>query len=890
MRAGDVRRMNNEPRLSPLREVHIRLIGAAVFLATALAAALLVWGMEQRREQAQRAHIESLVADRAHAIEATVEQTLSSTYALSAMVHQAGGEFSNFQGVADEMLRLYPGASILGLSPGGVIRHVAPLAGNERSIGFNQLKDPVQGKESQLALKTRMLTLAGPLNLVQGGLGVVGRLPIFLSDIPEPERSDNQPGFWGFAYVVIRLPQALAGSGIAQLTEQQLAYALWRVHPDTGERQTIAASNPQLLSNPTNRTINVPNGQWVLSVSPEAGWGDPFGLALEAALGLLFSGLLAAASQLLLHLKRQERNLEAVVVARTREIYAAQYKLEATLDAIPDLLFELGPDSTIHDFRAPATLSLDIPLAQCIDRTIPQVLPANAAEVVTAALAAAAQHGRSEGGQFGLPGTQGPQWFEISLARKGQADGMEPRFIMLARNITQSKAAEEEIKQLAYYDPLTHLPNRRLLLERLGQVLAMNARNGDFGALQFIDLDNFKTLNDTLGHDMGDLLLQQVAARLGDCVRASDTVARLGGDEFVILLAQLSTQREEAAADAETIAEKVRQAITQPYRLVTHEYELSASVGITLFQGVQDSIEDLLKQADLAMYQSKSAGRNTLRFYDPKMQAVVSARVAMEADIRRGLAQQQFQLYFQLQVDTEGQAVGAEVLMRWFHPVLGMVGPNKFIPVAEDTGLILPLGHWVLHAACIQLKNWSQQARTQHLTLAVNVSARQFRQPDFVASVIKILKDTAAPAHRLKLELTESMLVNDMEDTITKMHALKDLGLGFALDDFGTGYSSLSYLKRLPLDQLKIDRSFVNDLMTDPNDAVIAQTVITLGHSLGLAVIAEGVETAAQQDFLAHAGCDTYQGYLFGRPVPLLVFEQTLGIRTGDTRPAPLTA
>jgi len=354
--------MSKKLRPSRLREVHIRLLGGAVFLATALAAALLVWGMEQRRDQTQRAHIESLVADRAHAIEATVERALSSTYALSAMVHQAGGEFSNFQGVAGEMLRLYPGASILGLSPGGVIRHVEPLAGNERSIGFDQLKDPVQGRESALAVKTRKLTLAGPLNLVQGGLGVVGRLPIFLSDIPEPTKSDNQPGFWGFAYVVIRLPQALAGSGIAQLSEQQLAYALWRLHPDTGERQTIAASNAQLLSNPINRTITVPNGQWVLSVSPEAGWGDSFGLAVKAALGLLFSGLLAGASQLLLHLKRQERNLEALVADRTREIYAAQNKLEATLDAIPDLLFELGPDRTIHDFRAPVALPLDIQL------------------------------------------------------------------------------------------------------------------------------------------------------------------------------------------------------------------------------------------------------------------------------------------------------------------------------------------------------------------------------------------------------------------------------------------------------------------------------------------------------------------------------------------------
>ncbi len=349
-----------------------------------------------------------------------------------------------------------------------------------------------------------------------------------------------------------------------------------------------------------------------------------------------------------------------------------------------------------------------------------------------------------------------------------------------------------------------------------------------------------------------------------------------GGDEFVVLLTQLSTLREEAAAHAEAVGEKMRHAITLPYQLDTHEHQLSASLGITLYQGMDSNIDELLKQADLAMYQAKAAGRNTLRFYDPQMHAVVNARVALEADIRRALLLQQFQLYYQVQVDTQGLLVGAEALLRWLHPLRGMVPPNDFIPLAEDTSLILPLGHWVLQHACAQLHAWSQQADTRQLTLAVNVSARQFRQSDFVASVLQVLDSTQAPAHLLKLELTESLLVNDVEDTIAKMHALKARGVGFSLDDFGTGYSSLSYLKRLPLDQLKIDQSFVRDLLTDANDAAIARTVITLGHSLGLDVIAQGVETAEHQAFLALAGCDAYQGYFFGRPVPHAEFQRIL--------------
>jgi EAL domain-containing protein (putative c-di-GMP-specific phosphodiesterase class I) len=315
-----------------------------------------------------------------------------------------------------------------------------------------------------------------------------------------------------------------------------------------------------------------------------------------------------------------------------------------------------------------------------------------------------------------------------------------------------------------------------------------------------------------------------------------------------------------------------------PYQLAGHEYNISPSIGVTLFSGHPQSTDELLKQADLAMYQAKSAGRNTLRFFDPTMQAVVSARVALETDIRQGILKSQFQLYFQPQINREGIATGAEVLLRWPHPVRGMVSPGEFIGLAEETGLILSLGNWVLETACAQLVTWADKPAMAHLTLSVNVSARQFRQQDFVDDVIGLLNYTGANPHRLKLELTESLLVKDVEGTIEKMTALQQRGVGFSLDDFGTGYSSLSYLKRLPLDQLKIDQSFVRDLMTDPNDAAIARTVIALGHSLGLAVIAEGVETASQRDFLASQGCDAYQGYLFGRPMPITEFEQALRV------------
>lgn len=450
-------------------------------------------------------------------------------------------------------------------------------------------------------------------------------------------------------------------------------------------------------------------------------------------------------------------------------------------------------------------------------------------------------------------------------------------------DITERRQAKATIEQLAFYDVLTSLPNRRLLHERLQRALVGCARGHVRGALLYLDLDNFKIVNDTLGQEKGDQLLLEVAQRLQSCIREVDTAARLGGDEFVVMLEDLSGDAREAGTHALGVGEKILATLEKPYVLNGKEYRSSASIGVTLFEPSDTNADDLLKRADLAMYQAKAAGRNALRFFNPEMQAAVTARAELESDLRNGLAMRQFQMYLQPQVDSSGQVTGAEALMRWDHPTRGMVSPIDFISLAEDTGLIVPMGEWILEAACNQLLVWATHAAAADLTLAVNVSVRQFRQIDFVERLLEILQRTQANPARLKLELTETMLVENVDATIAKMVLLRAHGVGFSIDDFGTGYSSLSYLKRLPLDQLKIDQSFVRDMLTDDSGAAIARAVITLGGSMGLAVIAEGVETEAQRDFLAQQGCHAYQGYFFSRPLSQVAFADYLAVQHSIT-------
>jgi diguanylate cyclase (GGDEF)-like protein/PAS domain S-box-containing protein len=453
------------------------------------------------------------------------------------------------------------------------------------------------------------------------------------------------------------------------------------------------------------------------------------------------------------------------------------------------------------------------------------------------------------------------RWFDVRIYPS--EEGVSIYF----RDITKRKEAEEEIQRLAFYDHVTGLPNRQLLQDRLKHLIPALGRNRRHGAFLFIDLDNFKVVNDVQGHGKGDLLLEKVAKRLMTCVRQNDTVARFGADQFVVMLEELSSQAQEATTQVRLVGERILAAIGQSYKLDDSDHIVTSSIGVTIFDGSTDNINALYKQADMAMGRAKSAGRNTIRFYDRAMQIAIDEKMSLESDLREAIEKKAFALHYQPQVGRNGRIVGAEGLLRWKHAIRGEVPPSVFIPLAEETGMILPLGRWTIEAACSQLIEWARDSATAHLTLSVNVSAGQFRCPHFVNDVLEIVRQPGIDATKLKLELTESALVEDIEEATAKMAALKNFGIGFSLDDFGTGYSSLSYLRRMPLEQLKIDKSFITEVPGNENDVSIVEAIIALGRKLGLAVMAEGVETAQQLKFLAGIGCNAYQGYLFSRPL-----------------------
>jgi diguanylate cyclase (GGDEF)-like protein/PAS domain S-box-containing protein len=475
-----------------------------------------------------------------------------------------------------------------------------------------------------------------------------------------------------------------------------------------------------------------------------------------------------------------------------------------------------------------------------------------------------------------------PKWINITAVRDG--NGQLTEYVAIFTDISLRKQSEDRIHNLAFYDEITGLPNRRLLQDRLRQVVMHNERKRECGALLVVNLDNFKALNDSKGHERGDQLLQLAGKRIAECTRSCDTVARIGGDEFVVLLTDLNRTTDIALAQTKLVAQKILDKFNLNFQLTGYEYRCTAGIGITLIDADSSEGDDLIRQADIALHQAKSIGKNTIQFFDPKMQDSVNLRVQIEHELLTAVEADQFRLYYQVQLDNDGQSLGAEALIRWLHPERGLISPGLFIPIAESSGLIGKIGHWVLETACQQLQDWANDPATQHLMLAINVSAYQFGQHDFVEAVEDMLNRYRIDPTKLKLELTESVIVSDISEVIKKMHALKALGVRISLDDFGTGYSSLSYLKRLPIDQLKIDQSFVRDIVSDPSDAVMVKTIIEMAKNFGLNVIAEGVETQAQYDFLKTHGCVAYQGYLFGRPVPLESFMEALADVTHGER------
>lgn len=557
-------------------------------------------------------------------------------------------------------------------------------------------------------------------------------------------------------------------------------------------------------------------------------------------------------------------------------IVESKAQLQATLEALPDLLLEVGLDGICHGHHAPRVPLPGIQVDQPAGRRLQELLPPQASAEVMAALKEANETGRSSGRQFERRYARSEAWFEISVSRKASGAQADPRFIVILRNITESKRAADEVEQLAFYDTLTGLPNRRLLVDRIKQAIDAAPGRSRWSALLFLDLDNFKTVNDAHGHDTGDVMLKQVAKRLTACLRRGDTVARLGGDEFVVMLAELHERRLIATSETEAIGAAILEQLNRPYQLGSQQHHSTCSIGVALFDTADASLDEVIKQADIAMYDAKTAGGNALRFFETRMQTSITARAALENELHAAVEQRQFVLHYQSQVTSEDRVVAAEVLVRWQHPLRGLLAPGEFIAAAEDTGLIIPLGLWVLETACRQLAAWSEDPRRAHLQLSVNVSARQFRTDDFVKQVARVLERTGADPRQLKLELTESLLQFKVADTIAKMKTLAGMGIQFSMDDFGTGFSSLSYMIQLPLNQIKVDKYFVHGIGLNPKVELVIQTIIGMALNLELQIVAEGVETQAQREFLERHGCHLYQGYLFGKPKALEAYERDL--------------
>ena len=960
----------------------------SAFLAM-LAVALLLAAVD-RTERAHITHDQrAMVLERLSLVRVRLESHLNQVIASArslALVYGTRPEFSEseFNTMARVAAQDQTSLVNIGLIRDTVLRQVYPLAGNEKAIGLDIRKTPTMWPAFQRMMASRSIIIAGPVALVQGGTGLIVRIPVYRSvTVGASGIGADNGDFLGAISIPLDADKVFEDAGLPEL-EREFVVAL-RGRDATGAGGDVFRGDGLTFGRAlAQQDIVLPGGSWQIAAYPRDD-ALPASVLRLRAVGLvmcLLSGLLAY------NLTRQaQRRAES-----DERLQTANQRLQTVLATVPDLMFEMDLQGRYLDVwpgRDPDLLVVE--RERLLGRTVRELMPAAQAETVLETLAEAHRDGSSRGRRITLDLPTGRHHFEMSAAR-GPDDG-GARFVVLSRDVTrqvraehelriaatafesqdgimivdaqhrivrvnqsfteitgysaeeavgqkpsmlrsgrhdaafyaemnarlaatgrwsgeiwnrrkdgevfpewltitavpgprgdalqyigsfidvtQRKRVEQEIERLAFHDPLTGLPNRRLLTDRLHHALSDCGRNHCRAALLFIDLDNFKTLNDTRGHDVGDLLLVEVARRLGGIVREIDTVARLGGDEFVVLIENLDPQADAAAAAARLVGQKIGDAVAQPHALRDEIHITTCSVGIRVFEhGAR--VEDLLKHADTAMYAAKTAGRNTVRFFDPAMEEALQRRTQTEVGLRLALQRGEFALHAQIQVDTQDRPIGAELLLRWHHPERGLVTPAEFIGLAEDVGLIVPIGRWVLERAAAQLKAWQGRPVLGRLTLAVNVSARQLHEPGFADMVRQIVSEHGIDPALLKLEITESAVLNDVDQVVALMQSLGLSGVRFSMDDFGTGYSSLQYLKRLPLSQLKIDRSFVRDLASDHHDQAIVRTIIAMAHTMNLDVIAEGVETGLQRNLLTAAGCSRFQGYLIGRPVPIDEFE-----------------
>ncbi|HEY0846909.1 MAG TPA: EAL domain-containing protein [Noviherbaspirillum sp.] len=1010
----------------------------------------------------QHKEAETIAANQGSALEGRLNHCLSSTYALASILRHGNGEIHQFDTLAAEMIQLYGGIRSLQLARNGVVSQVVPYVGNAQVIGHDLLKDPNRNKEAFLAVETRQLTIAGPFQLLQGGLGIIGRLPIFL---PGP---DDKERFWGFTTAVISVPELIEKSGLSDLVRSGYQYELAYLSPASGKRQVFARSGKEPLDDPIVRTLDVPNGKWFLSIAPTDGWFAPelyypavavvLLLAIAVAIvthstfkqPLLLRRQVAQRTQELAEANRtlsaevEERQRAQEAVVHINRLYSLLSHTNAAIVRIKDrdklleeichVAVELGEfplarialvDPETGSWKWTAKCGEEIGLPECEesihacltdkydalrttvvkvcssevkdDRNWSAICPQartagfeshaflqlrvrnrvagmfslyahdpnffdeaqmrlleEMAEDVSFALETIEQEVHRKKTEDSLrklsraveqsanavlitdrngiieyvnpwfcritgyaseevigkspnilksgethPETYKRMWETILSGKEWTGElynakkngecywclevisplkddrGEITNFVAVTEDISERKQTEQTIRHLAFHDPLTGLPNRRLFNDRLHQAAAKRHRKDNSFALMLFDLDRFKTVNDTLGHDVGDALLKAVAARLLNGTRQGDTLARMGGDEFALIALEI-LQPEDMAR----IAEKLLETLKEPFHLFGHELYVTTSIGITLYPNDAVDADALIKNADIALYRAKDLGRNNFQFFTGDMNTAMMERLRLENAMRWAVERGEFMLMYQPQADViSGRIHGTEALIRWRHPEYGMISPVQFIPLAEETGMIVQIGEWILRTACAQAKQWEEAGVP--MRVAVNLSARQFHQGDLAETISDILTELALPPELLEIELTEGILMEDTRQTAAILEKLHGMGVQISIDDFGTGYSSLSYLKRLPIQVLKIDQSFVRDIHTDPDDRAIVTAVIALAHSMKLKVVAEGVETPDQLAFLREYHCDVMQGYLFSRPV---TGAEVLTLMTKDAR------